>query len=99
MDGGKIGRFNLLIVLLAKPYIKGFKPILIDFYLGPTTRRGIAAFIAQVFKNLNDREIFVLCLISKCFSFFFFLNKKDKVRKGQKKREYLNLFEKIKRRI
>jgi hypothetical protein len=27
MDGGKIGRFNFLIVLLAKPYIKGFKPI------------------------------------------------------------------------
>jgi hypothetical protein len=50
-------------VLFAKPHIPGFKPILIDFYLGPSTRLGISAFVGQVLKNLFQRNIFVRALI------------------------------------
>jgi hypothetical protein len=63
MDGGVIGLFSLLIILLARPFISTSKPILIDFYLDPTTCRGIAAFVTQVFKNLYERHIFGLKLI------------------------------------
>jgi hypothetical protein len=55
--------FFSLVVLLAKPYMIDFKPVLIDFYMRPTTRRGIAAFVGQVFKNLSDRDIYIRLLI------------------------------------